>query len=643
MSLLLDLGDLLETASALVGLGLLWHRRHAIARPVRFFIAALFALKFQHGLGNVIEYQFLITLLDPLGDYLKITEPLLWGMMAHAILTTLDREDLHRQQARLEELVTARTQSLEEKNRQLEDEIAERQQVEQTLRQSEHRYRTLFERTNDGLLLLRGGVVVDANAAAARLYGIARDELVGSSPERFYPPDPDGEEAARHCQQYLERALSGEPVSFEWQCRRADGTLFASEISVHPIDYDGERALLVSVRDISARKAMEQVAIRNQRLESLGQLASGIAHDFNNLLTGVLGNVSLARRELADSTLADRRLAAIEEAAVRARALTQQLLTFAKGGKPVRKPLDLASLVGETARFALAGSPVRLALEVHGQLPPVEGDPGQLAQAVENLVTNSRQAMANGGLLAIDLASRQLCGTEPYDLPPGEYVRLRITDSGPGIPAAITDRIFDPFFTTKEHGHGLGLAMVHSIVQAHGGLVLYEPPAAGGAGFTLFLPATDKPVAASTEAAEDAPSLPCSPRVLVMDDEIMVQQVVRGMLEHLGCTVECVEDGEQALTLCRRAAEQGEPFQVVILDLTVAGGMGGAEAMPAIRRLQPGVIGVVASGYADAPVMHDHTAYGFDAVIAKPFTLAALRTTLARLLPPGGNGTQTSG
>ncbi len=634
-ALLLDFGDLLETASALVGLGVLWHRRLAFARPIRFFLASLFVLKFQHGLGNVIEYQFFLSVLDPIGDYLKITEPLLWGMAAHAVLAALDRHDLYRQQTRLEELVASRTQNLEDKNRQLEDEIAERRQMEEALRQSEARYRALFEHTNDGLLLLRDGVVVEANAAAVRLYGVSRDELIGSRPERFHPPRPEmGQETTSRYHQYLKQALAGEAVSFEWCCRRADGVLFASEVGMHPIDYGGERALLVSVRDISARKAMERVAIRNQRLESLGQLAGGIAHDFNNLLTGVLGNISLARRELADGVLADRRLVAIEEAALRSRGLTHQLLTFAKGEKPVSKPLDLASLARETARFALAGSPVRLNLTVADNAPPVEGDPGQLAQVIENLVTNSRQAMPSGGVLRIAVTAQRLSGGNPYNLPAGKYVRLQVIDSGPGVPESIVERIFDPFFSTKEHGHGLGLAMVHSIVRAHGGVALYEPPPDGGAGFTVFLPATDKPVAATDETANTVAPLPQPARVLVMDDEIMVQQVVSGMLKHLGCSVECVEHGEQALRLCRRAQEEGEPFQVVILDLTVAGGMGGAETMPAIRRLQPEVIGIVASGYADAPVMRDYSAYGFDAVISKPFTIPALRKTLIRLLSP---------
>ena len=643
MSLLLDLGDILETASALVALAVLWSRRAALPRPVRFFLTVLLVLKFQHGLSNIIEYQFLNAVLDPVGDYLKVTEPLIWGMLAHAMLTAMDRAALHRQQARLEEMVAERTRDLEDKNRELEDEIAERRQVEEALRQSEIRYRALFEHTSDGLMLLRDGVVVEANAAAARLYGVERHEMIGGSPERFYPPvQPEGCESSSRCRQYMERAMAGDPVAFEWQCRRADGSLFASEITMHRIEFNGDHLLLVTVRDVSSRKAMERVAARNQRLESLGQLAGGLAHDFNNLLTGVIGNISLARRELATGRLDDRRLAAIEEAALRSRALTRQLLTFAKGGKPITKPLDLGPLVRETARFALAGSSVKLALSIPEESSLVEGDPAQLAQAIENLVTNSRQAMPDGGTLAIELQEQRLAGDNPYGLAAGRYLRLRLIDSGPGVPENLVDRIFDPFFTTKEEGHGLGLAMVHSIVRTHGGAVVYEPPLTGGAGFTILLPATTKRPAARPEGdrSEAAPLGP-SCRVLLMDDEAMVRQVVQGMLEHLGCAVTCAEDGDQAVELCRRAVEEGRPFHLVILDLTVPGGKGGAEAMAAIREFQPGILGIVASGYAEAPIMHEYAAHGFDAVIPKPFTISALRETLARLLPAEDEGAGT--
>ncbi len=634
MNLVLDIGDLLETLASLIGLGLLWHRRAVFPRPVKLFSTALLVLKLQHGIGNILEYQALIALLDPVGDYLKVTEPLLWGMLAHAILTAMDRTALHRQQARLEELIAERTRDLQEKNRALEDEINERQEMEAALRESEIRYRALFEHSSDGLLLLQDGIIVEGNEAAARLYGISRDELAGSSADRFYPPlQPDGCDSASRCRKQMERAMAGESVAFEWYCRRDDGSLFASEIGMHRIDLDDDHLLLVSVRDISIRKAMEKVAARNQRLESLGQLAGGIAHDFNKLLTGVIGNLSLAREELATGRLGDERLAAIEQAALRSRDLTRQLLTFAKGNKPVTTILKIAPLVEETARFVLSGSPVKLFFSAPDNLRSVEGDAGQLAQVIENIITNSRQAMPDGGTLGIELANRDIEEANPYDLPAGSYVVIRVVDSGPGIPETIVDRIFDPFFTTKKEGNGLGLAMVHSIVQAHGGTVLFEPPVTGGAGFTILLPATDKPPP-TPDAVTAAPPSPIteSTRVLVMDDEAMVRTVVVNMLELMGCTVDTAEHGEAAIDLCRRALEEGSPYRIVILDLTVPGGMGGEEAMAAIRELTPDVIGIVASGYAAASIMHEYKKYGFDAVIPKPLTLTTLRQTLARLL-----------
>lgn len=380
----------------------------------------------------------------------------------------------------------------------------------------------------------------------------------------------------------------------------------------------------------AARRRAEADLQSAQRLESLGLLAGGIAHDFNNLLVGILGNLSLINHK-ADKDPEVRELAReAGSAADRAKALALRLLTFAKGGAPALKPQDAGRLLRESAQFATRGSSCLCRFRVPPGLPAVMADENQFGQVIGNLVQNAVQAMPGGGVLELEAAAERLPEGSGLPLPAGEYVRLTLTDEGPGIPADRLEKIFDPYFTTKPGGHGLGLSIAHSIVGRHGGHISAGPAPGGGARFTIYLPAVTGAVAPAMAGA--APARAARAKVLLMDDEDLVLRSVGRMLQELGC--ECVQarDGARAIELWREAAEAGKPFDAAIMDLTVPGGMGGKEAALGIMEFSPGAKVLVSSGYSEDPVLQDPGKYGFAAALGKPYRFEELAAALARLL-----------
>jgi len=390
------------------------------------------------------------------------------------------------------------------------------------------------------------------------------------------------------------------------------------------------------IREQMERQArLEAELQRTARLESLGVLAGGIAHDFNNLLTVVIGNVSLAMldEKLTDATRES--LQEIERAALRACDLTQQLLTFAKGGNPVRAPAALAEIVRQAAGSALHGSSVRCEFDVQPGLWDANVDKGQITQAIQNLALNAIEAMPHGGVIQISLANVEIAPGTNSALAPGRHVRVVIADTGMGIKPEILPRIFDPYFSTKKVGGGLGLATVYSIVKRHDGRIEAESVPGHGASFTLWLP-----------ACETAPRLPPPPipatapavlsmrpaRVLLMDDEEGVRTLGVTLLQRMGLKPTAFNDGDAALKAFGAAREAGQPFDLVILDLTIPGGMGGREVMGELRKLDPLVPAIVSSGYSNDPVLADFASYGFQAVVPKPYEIGLLTETVRRLL-----------
>ncbi len=377
--------------------------------------------------------------------------------------------------------------------------------------------------------------------------------------------------------------------------------------------------------DISDRKEHEKEELKVQKLESLGVLAGGIAHDFNNILTGIIGNISLAKKFIESSHKSYKALVGAEKASVRASELAHQLLTFARGGKPVKKVVSLQYLVNESMSLVLHGSNVKGTVDIPNSIHAIEADEGQISQVFHNIIINATQAMPGGGVLTVSVRNETLGGNNSMALPPGTYTRLTFTDEGCGISDADLNKIFDPYFTTKVSGNGLGLASTHSIIIKHGGHISVSSVVEKGTTFTIHLPSIGETISEyQTECVTQTSNDHNGCSILVMDDEEIIRELAIGMLEEMGYQVTTCSDGTEAVRYYKAAQESGMPFSAVIMDLTIPGGMGGKEAAEEILAIDPAACLMVSSGYSNDPIMSDYSAYGFNGAIAKPYTLSEL-------------------
>jgi PAS domain S-box-containing protein len=397
---------------------------------------------------------------------------------------------------------------------------------------------------------------------------------------------------------------------------------------------DRRIGMVVVLRDISGLRRLEADLIRVGKMESLGVLSGGIAHDFNNLLTAILGYVQLARMGAPGPGPINERLSQAEQACLRAQGLTRQLLTFSQGGTPILRPVAVGPLVREVAALATGGSATRCEVHVAPGTPPALADDGQVHQVLHNLILNAVQAMSAAGSLRIDVDGVAL--PDPLDedgtrIPAGRWVRFRVSDRGPGIAPADLGRIFEPFFSTKPAGTGLGLATVYSIVRRHGGAVTVRNLPEGGCEFRVWLPASDEEVA--PQAGPDTPPEGMHrTRVLIMDDKPLVRDVLRQMLDAMGYVAVPAADGGEALRLHAEAVAQGRPFDVLFLDYAVPDGMGGADAIRAIRAVDADVPAVLCSGYASDDVLAGYRDHGFDAILTKPYRVEDVRAAVAEAI-----------
>ena len=417
--------------------------------------------------------------------------------------------------------------------------------------------------------------------------------------------------------------------------RTPDGQRRVMEIIASPLfDHAGVLTGFIECsRDVTERLRMEAELQRARRLESLGVLAGGIAHDFNNLLAVLQGNIDFAWGRSEQGPEVQAALSDARVAFGQAKELTGQLLTFSRGGAPVREAASLPELVQDSARFAASGSPVRCDLSFPADLWPVAVDRGQFSQVVHNLVLNAVQAMPRGGEVRVSARNLDGAATDAAaTLPPGRYVRLRVEDDGPGIPADVLDQVFDPYFTTKDGGTGLGLASVYSIVSRHGGAIEVTSPPGRGARFDVWVPASATPVVAPPAPIAAPPVERAPARILVMDDNAAIREMLARLLDRLGHEVDTAADGAAALARYREAQDAGRRYDVVVLDLTVVGGMGGKETMRRLLELDPRARGIVSSGYSNDPVMAEPAAYGFSGVVTKPYSARVLAETVSRVL-----------
>ena len=404
------------------------------------------------------------------------------------------------------------------------------------------------------------------------------------------------------------------------------------------IDREGRVvALIGTLQDITEekcaeehRRKLEEQLQQAHKLESLGVLAGGIAHDFNNLLQGVFGYISMAKLSLdqREKTLA--MLEQAEKALTMSVNLATQLLTFSKGGKPVRKSISLLPVIENAVKFSLSGSRSDYRFTADKDLRHVEADEGQIGQVIQNIVLNANEAMPDGGTVEISAKNTDIPkGNKPLLPEGGKFVQIVIKDSGMGIPEQYLSRIFDPYFSSKQKGSGLGLATSYSIVRNHGGVIEVSSEPNKGSTFSICLPSAE---AGEEEARTSVPAVDRKGKILLMDDEEMVRAVAMEMIDALGHEAMCAADGDDAIEKFRQAGESGMPFDIVILDLTVKGGMGGEQTIRKLLEIDPHVRAIVSSGYADTPVVSDYRSYGFAAFLNKPYRIDALRDSLNALL-----------
>jgi len=508
------------------------------------------------------------------------------------------------------------------------EDITERKYADEARRESEEKYRDLFENANDAIFIVDADLnYIDVNKKGVELFGYSKEEILHMNIRDVIPP----EQTPRSEKEFTKLRNKESYEKFVGKMKTVDGRWMDIEVSSSPIIKDG---IIIGsrdiVRDISDRKRLEVELLKREKLESLGVLAGGIAHDFNNLLMGILGNISLAKMQAEPASKIYARLEEAEKASLRTRDLTRQLLTFSRGGAPVKEAVSIGELIKETAAFSLSGSDVKCVYTIADTLWRAEVDTGQISQVINNLIINADQAMPEGGTITIVCDNVTIEPDNTLLLRAGRYVKIAVHDQGTGIREEHLNKIFDPYFTTKQKGSGLGLASAYSIVQRHNGRMTVESTLGWGTTFYVYLPAAQ---GESTEANVKTEKLTMGRgRVLVVDDEPIVREVAGEMLRTMGYEVAYAGDGNEAIKAYTQARQAGGPFHAVIMDLTMPGGMGGRETMEKLREIDPDVKTIVSSGYSHDQVMANFRDFGFAGVVSKPYKPSELGKTLHEVL-----------
>ncbi|OHE61193.1 MAG: hypothetical protein A2Z47_11235 [Thermodesulfovibrio sp. RBG_19FT_COMBO_42_12] len=485
----------------------------------------------------------------------------------------------------------------------------------------------IIKSINDALIIVDSdGMIETVNKATLDLLGFAEKELIGYPVDKIFTT-----EIPLKGEKLEELIKKGKLRNYETEYKAKDGEKIPVLFSVSVMkDKDGKVIRIVSTaKDITERKKMEENLLMAQKLESVGILAGGIAHDFNNLMTGILGNISLAKIYTKPGDEIFNMLTAAENACLQARNLTQQLLTFSRGGMPVKKVTSITELLKDSARFALTGSNVQCEFSILDDVWPVKIDTGQMSQVINNLIINAKQAMTKGGTIKVRAENVIIDTGQGLPLKEGKYIKISVEDEGSGIPKEHLKKIFDPYFSTKENGSGLGLAVTYSIIEKHGGYITAESELGIGTAFFIYLPASQKQIP-QKKVAEEGP-LVGTGKILLMDDEEIVRNVAGEMLKYLGYAVEFAGDGAEAIELYKKARESDKPFDAVIMDLTVPGGMGGKEAINKLLEIDPHVKVIVSSGYSNDPVLAEFRKYGFTGMVTKPYNIEELSKILDRV------------
>ena len=504
--------------------------------------------------------------------------------------------------------------------------LAERNQARTELQEAVGKMTDILEKTSDGFFAVdRDWKFTFVNRQAEKLLDRHREDLIGKD---FWVELPEFTRDA--FEKNYRRAMS-EQVAIEFEASDPSGKVWFELLA-----YPSGGGVSVFLRDVTDRKRVEEERLTTDKLESLGTLAGGIAHDLNNLLTVISGNIGLAQIEAPGSPANLLSfLSRAGEAARHAAQLSNQLLTFSKGGTPLKRVVSISDLVTQAAEFALHGSNLRSDLDIQAGLWRSAVDPAQIEQVINALVINAREAMPHGGIVRVSARNLEIDANSGLPIRPGRYVKVRVADNGGGVEKRLVTKIFDPYFTTKPTGTGLGLSISYSVVKKHGGLLHLEHTSADGSTFTFYLPAIDSEPPVPEPTLENEIFSFNHQRVLVMDDEAAIRDLTSELLGTLGYKVTTVPDGAEALKKYELAMRTGETFQAVILDATIRGGMGGVATMERLRDLDPNVTAIICSGYSDDAALAEFLTYGFRAALPKPFTRHELANVLQRAFEPG--------
>ncbi len=484
----------------------------------------------------------------------------------------------------------------------------------EALIESQQRFRSILENTADPLFLVNEcGEFVDVNQVACDNLGYSRQELLS-----MVVPDIQVRLPGDDFKRFFSELTFDASAAFTGRHRRKDGSEFPVEVRLRKFLSNGQMFSVALVSDITHRKEAEEELLKARKLESIGLLAGGIAHDFNNLLSIIMGNIDLATRNNDVSDVIRRYLKNASNASLRAADLTQQLLTFSKGGEPIKAATDISEIIKESADFSLHGSAIKVSYDFPDDLWTANVDSGQISQVIQNLVINARQAMPEGGNL------RFICSNEKDDAfcdapGSGRHVKIVISDNGSGISEEVINSVFDPYFTTKQEGSGLGLALSYSIISKHEGSIRVDSSIGIGTSFTICLPVTEDTGSGEKNRNREPADYRGNGLVLVMDDDEMIREIGEAMLENLGYQVLLAKDGETAFSMYQEALQSDRKIDLVIMDLTVLSGMGGKEAIRLIQEIDPDVKALVSSGYSNDDVMANHKDYGFVGAVGKPY------------------------
>ena len=499
-------------------------------------------------------------------------------------------------------------------------------------RQSEAKYRQLIVSTNDFVWEINDqNHFIHLSHKVKEIMGYNPHELI-DHPIKDYAVDLE----TKNLVDFSRFISSGQKIQFQGKFFHKSGKKIFLEFRGSVGEQHGVRFYYGVCSDVTDNVLIQQhnreeenERTRQQKNESLGLLAGGIAHDFNNILAGILGTVNLLQIGCDDTDEEQELLKELEDGTLRARDLVKQLLTFSKGEPIVKKTASISEIIEKTASFTMRGSKCVCKYYINSNLPAVNVDSGQISQVINNLILNAIQAMVHGGIIEISCDTLQITEKDKQPLNSGEYIKIAVKDHGPGIPKELQPRIFEPYFTTKKSGNGLGLATCYKIINAHGGFITMNPSLNHGTEFLIYLPTTTQTVE-KVDISDPFVGSARFQRLLLLEDDTTIHRFLNRIMPQLHIHMDIAFDGESAIQKFRMAQKSGTPYDVLLFDLVIPGGMGGKETIRQLRLLDPQIFAIVSSGYSNDPILSNYEEYGFNQILKKPYTINDLKKSLTK-------------